>query len=117
MDCPDPNIWRPNVSHLRVKEKSHSHKQFALTNTVLLVPVQFLSRWTYALVTALGVHTAVLAAPVADAALIDVCDATTKSAIHTQTYISKSKMSVSHIHFLSHDWHAGRAGNVSPFQR
>lgn len=90
MNCSDPNIWHPNISHFRViysigdwcvKAFRQSHKQFALTNTVFLVPVQFLSRWTHTFVTALRVHTAMLTAPVADAALINVYDATTKSVI------------------------------------
>lgn len=48
------------------------HTESVLTDAIFLVPVEFVSWWTHTLVATLGVYTAVLTAPVADAALIDV---------------------------------------------
>lgn len=41
VDCPDPNIWRPNVSHLRVKEK------VTVTNNLHLPTQSFLFQCSF----------------------------------------------------------------------
>ena len=54
-------------SSQRYKDVSWRH-----TNTVLLVPVEFLPRWTHTLIASLHVDAAMLTAPVVDAALVNI---------------------------------------------
>lgn len=61
-------------------EKLESRKNSqTLTDAIFLVPVELLPRRTHTLIAALGVNTAMLTAPVADAALINVWDPSTES--------------------------------------
>lgn len=65
---------KPFMHHGNGPENTHTHKhtQLVLTNTVLFVPVQFLSRRTHTLIAPLSVYTSVLAAPIIDAALVNI---------------------------------------------
>lgn len=51
---------------------THTQLLLLLTNTVLFVPVQFLCSRTHTLIAALSVYTSVLAAPIIDAALVNI---------------------------------------------
>ena len=67
------------IHHSTSGETRKQKNSQTLTNAIFLVPVEFLSRRTHTLIAALGVNTAMLTAPVADAALINVWEPTTES--------------------------------------